>query len=176
MRERQEIEQYFFDGPTLAHLAALASRFKNPCCLCTPSLGEELERRGLPARTLDLDERFSYLRGFRHYDLDNAEPLDEQFGIIICDPPFLSVSLPGLFKIMDMLSGNNYGQPLLINYLSSRATAITAAFAPFGLQATGFEPGYETIQNVGRNKMEFFGNLGPRFPLKPGVLAIEPLT
>src|SRR5262245_31782248 len=165
MREKQEIEQYFFDAPTLDHLARFAARFHNPCCLCTPSLGEELESRGVIARTLDVDERFSYLQGFRHYDLDNAEPLDEHFGIIICDPPFLSISLPRLFKIMAMLSRNNYGQPLLINYLSSRATAISAAFAPFGLQPTGYEPGYETIQNVGRNRMEFFGNLGPQFPL-----------
>ena len=58
MYERQEIEQYFFDQPTLDHLAAFAARFSNPCCLCTPSLGEELEKRGVRATTLDLDERF----------------------------------------------------------------------------------------------------------------------
>src|SRR5687768_13477140 len=58
MRERQEIEQYFFDTATLDHLARFAARFPNPCCLCTPSLGAELEARGVKAVTLDIDERF----------------------------------------------------------------------------------------------------------------------
>jgi hypothetical protein len=158
MRERQEIEQYFFDEATLDDLARVASRFDNPCCLCTPSLGAELEQRGVLATTLDLDERFSHLRGFRPYDLARPEPLGEQFDIIICDPPFLTISLPQLFAAIEVLSQGDYTQPLLINNLSSRARQITHVLAPFGLQPTGYHPGYRTIQNVGRNRMELFGN------------------
>ncbi len=160
MRERQEIEQYFFSEETLDDLADLASRFPNPCCLCTPSLGEWLERRGVAATTLDLDDRFTHLRGFRPYDLSNPEPLGERFGIIICDPPFLTISLPQLLSVIEVLSAGDYTQPLLINNLSSRAPQITRIFAPFGLQPTGYRPGYRTIQNVGRNRMELYGNVG----------------
>ena len=160
MRERQEIEQYFFDSPTLDDLARLATRFDNPCCLCTPSLGEELEHRGVQVTTLDLDERFAHLRGFRLYDLARPEPLGERFGIIICDPPFLTISLPQLLEALELLSQGDYTQPLIINNLSSRAPQMTRIFAPFDLHATGYRPGYRTIQNIGRNRMELFCNLG----------------
>jgi len=163
MRERQEIEQYFFDADTLDDLARLASRFDNPCCLCTPSLGEELERRDIRATTLDLDGRFTHLKGFRPYDLSNPQPLNERFGIIICDPPFLTISLPQLFKAIELLSQGDHTQPLLINNLSSRAPQITRVFAPFGVRPTGYRPRYRTIQNVGRNTMELFGNVGEEY-------------
>jgi hypothetical protein len=159
MREKQEIEQYFFDASTLDDMARLASRFDNPCCLCTPSLGEELEQRGVQATTLDLDERFTHLRGFRPYDLAKPEPLSERFGIIICDPPFLTISLPQLFEAIKMLSQGDYTQPLIINNLSSRAPQLIRVFASFGLQPTGYRPRYRTIQNIGRNRMELFGNV-----------------
>jgi hypothetical protein len=165
MRERQEIEQYFFDEATLDDLARFASRFDNPCCLCTPSLGEELEKRGVRATTLDLDKRFSHLGGFRPYDLARPESLGERFGIIICDPPFLTISLLQLFTAIEMLSQGDYAKPLLLNNLSSRARQITHVFAPFGLKSTGYRPGYRTIQNVGRNRMELFGNLGGVYEL-----------
>jgi hypothetical protein len=159
MRERQEIEQYFFDDATLDDLAKVASRFDNPCCLCTPSLGEELEKRGVRVTTLDLDERFSHLRGFRTFDLARPEPLGDRFGIIICDPPFLTISLSQLFSAIEVLSQGDDSQPLLLNNLSSRAQQIIRSFAPFGLQPTGYHPGYRTIQNVGRNRMELFGSV-----------------
>ena len=172
MRERPEIEQYFFDTPTLDHLARFAARFPNPCCLCTPSLGEELERRGIRAVTLDIDTRFEHLRGFRHYDVLQPERLDEGFGLIVCDPPFLSISMPRLCEVMRLLSHDDYEQPLLINYLSGRAREITAAFAPFRLEPTGYAPQYARIQNAGRNSMQFYGNLGPEYVLKPPMPVI----
>lgn len=175
MHEKHEIEQYFFDAPTLDLLAALASRFPSPCCLCTPSLGAELARRRVEATTLDVDGRFSGIRGFSLYDLADPTPRDIKFGIIICDPPFLSVPLPQLFHVVSLLSRHDYSQPLLINYLASRAPAITRTFASFDLRPTGYKPGYGTIRNVGRNTMEFFGNLGPRYALSPPPLEIRHL-
>lgn len=169
MHEKPEIEQFFFDEPTLNRLARLAVRFSNPCCLCTPSLGQELEKGGVSCRTLDVDARFSHLRGFRPYDLGEPEPLGERFGVIICDPPFLTITLQQLFHAVEILSLGNYAQPLLINCLSSRAPLITRIFTPFGLKSTGYGPGYEKIQNSGRNRMEFFGNLGPEYPLMDAV-------
>ncbi len=173
MRERQEIEQYFFDKPTLSHLADFASRFDNPCCLCTPSLGEELEKRGIYATTLDVDERFSMLRGFHLYDISKPEPLGEKFGVIICDPPFLNVSFAELFETVKVLSHGDYSQPIIINCLASRASSITRVFAPFGIGPTGYQPGYSTIQNIGRNRMEFFGNLDAAHPLRLPVMSIR---
>lgn len=173
MHEKQEIEQYFFNNETLDDLARLAMRFPKPCCLCTPSLGQALEARGVKhVTTLDLDYRFAFLEGFREYDISEPEPLDEKFGVIICDPPFLSVPLERLFETVELLSHEDYGQPLIINYLASRASNITRVFAPFGLRATGYYPGYATIQNFGRNRMELYGNLAPEYELRKPPVSI----
>jgi hypothetical protein len=159
MYELHENEQYFFDGPTLAFLGDFVARFANPCCLCAPLLGRELEARGVSVRTLDIDERFAGLRGFRRYDLYRPEWLGEEFGLIICDPPFYNVSLSQLFRAIRLLSRHNYGQPLLVSYLVRRAANVTGTFARFGLQPTGYRPGYQTVQKSERNEVEFFGNV-----------------
>ena len=113
------------------------------------------------ARVLDIDERFASTPGFRHYDLFRPEWLGEEFGIILCDPPFFNVSLSQLFAALRLLGRNRYEQPLLISYLRRRATSIEGTFARFGLRATGYCPRYQTVQALSRNEIEFFGNLSP---------------
>lgn len=161
MQERHENEQYFFTPKTTERLADFAARFTNPCCICTPSVGAELGRRGVPVRVLDIDERFARTPGFRRYDLFHPEWLGEEFGIILCDPPFFNVSLSQLFAALRLLSRGNYDQPLLISYLSRRATSLCGTFARYNLTATGYCPRYQTVQALSRNDVEFFGNLSP---------------
>jgi hypothetical protein len=159
MYELHENEQYFFAEPTLAHLAAFLARFTAPCCLCAPLLGRRLAEQGIAVTILDIDERFATVRGFRRYNLYTPEWLDQEFDIIVCDPPFFNVSLSQLFAAIRLLSHNRFDQPLLISYLQRRSTAILGAFAPFGLQPTGYLPRYQTVQPVERNQIEFFSNL-----------------
>ncbi len=161
MYERHEHEQFFWAAPTVSRLADFVSPYPNPCCLCAPLLGQELERRGVPARTLDRDERFADLRGYRAWDLYRPEWLGEEFGLIVCDPPFFGVSLAQLFTAIRLLSRHDYAQPLLLCYLSRRAASVQGTFWRFGLEPTGYEPGYRTVQDLERNRIEFFGNLGP---------------
>ena len=161
MQERHEKEQYFFTDETTGHLADFAARFPNPCCICAPSVGVELARRRVPVRILDIDERFAKTPGFRRYDLFSPDWLGEEFGLILCDPPFFNVSLSQLFAALRLLSRNRYEQPLLISYLSRRATSIVGTFARFGLTPTGYYPRYKTVQALARNEIEFFGNLPP---------------
>ncbi len=160
MYERHEHEQFFWDEPTLAHLADVVSAYPLPCCLCAPLLGQELERRGVETRTLDIDRRFATLRGFREWNLYRPEWLGEGFGLIVCDPPFFGVSLSQLFTAIRLLSRHDYAQPLLVCYLARRAANIEGTFRQFGLEPTGYEPGYRTVQDQERNRIEFFGNLG----------------
>jgi hypothetical protein len=108
MYERHENEQYFFDGPTLETLAEVVAGFANPCCLCAPLLGRELERRGGAVRTLDIDMRFTHLKGFVPYDIYRPHWLGEAFGLIVCDPPFFNVSLSQLFAALRLLSRYDY--------------------------------------------------------------------
>ena len=160
MQEKHEHEQYFFDKPTLDHLADFVVGYENPCCICAPLLGQELERRGVVVRTLDIDERFAHLRGFRRYDIFRPEWSGEEFGLIVCDPPFYRVSLSQLFHAMRLLSRNLYTQPLLVSYLVRRSANVNGTFARFNLQPTSYHPGYLTVQRTARNDIEFFGNLG----------------
>ena len=166
MYEKHENEQYFFDKKTLTNLAEFVSSFDHPCCICAPLLGKELENRGVQVKILDIDERFSDLRGFRKYDLYKPEWLGEEFGLLICDPPFFRVSLSQLFTAMRLLSRNNYEQPLLISYLSRRSSNLRGTFSRFNLEPTNYYPIYQTVQSVRRNDIEFFGNLGPELHLK----------
>ena len=161
MYELHGQEQFFWDEQTVAHLADVVSRYPMPCCLCAPLLGQELERRGIETRTLDLDTRFAGLRGFREWNVYRPEWLGEQFGIIVCDPPFFGVSLSQLFTAVRLLSRHDNDQPVLICYLARRAAHVQGTFWRFQLEPTGYEPGYRTVQNLERNRIEFFGNLGP---------------
>ncbi len=160
MLERHELEQYFWEEETLGHLAEFTARYPNPCCLCAPMLGTELERRGVTVRTLDTDERFATLAGFRQWDVYRPLWTGEEYGLILCDPPFFNVSLSQLFTALRLLARHDYAQPILLAYLARRASAVTGAFAPFGLEDTGYHPGYRTVQAVTRNEITLFGNLG----------------
>ncbi|MBW3637159.1 MAG: protein-lysine N-methyltransferase, partial [Armatimonadetes bacterium] len=142
MLEQHPLEQYFWDEATINQVADAAARFPNPCCLCAPMVGRELEKRGLETRVLDVDERFFDVAGFRRFDLYRPEWLGETFGVIVCDPPFWIVSLSQLFAAIRLLARHDYAQPLAICYPTRRGANLTGTFARFGLAPTGFLPKY----------------------------------
>lgn len=158
MLEQHAIEQYFWDEATIRAVADVAARFENPCCLCAPMVGRELEKRGVKARVLDIDERFSGVAGFGKYDVYRPVWLGEEFGVIVCDPPFWIVSLAQLFSAIRLLSRHDYAQPLAICYPQRRGANLMGTFARFGLQPSGFSPKYLTVQDSERNQIEFFAN------------------
>ena len=159
MEERHEQEQYFYSRDTVLHLADFVQTFSFPCCLCTPLVGQELVKRGKRIRILDIDTRFSQLPGFCFYDLYRPKWLEEEYDLIICDPPFFKVSLSQLFQSIRLLSHYNMKQPLLISYLKRRAASLIGTFSPFGLAASGYSPDYLTVQMTSYNEIEFFTNL-----------------
>jgi hypothetical protein len=160
MYELHKYEQYFFDQATISHLADFVAQYHFPCCLCAPLIGQELERRGVKTCTLDLDERFAHLRGYRPYDLARPEYLGESFGIIVCDPPFFNISLDRLFRAVRVLSRYDYTQPLLLCYLTRRSSNVIGTFSRFGLERIDYRLGYQTVQSSERNEVVLFGNLG----------------
>ena len=159
MYERHENEQYFFNEKTLAHLTKFVSGFEAPCCLCCPLLGKQLAEQKVAVTILDVDDRFADLSGFRRFDIFRPEWLGDEFDLIICDPPFFNVSLSQLFAAIRLLARHDFSQPLLVSYLQRRASAIVGTFAPFNLRATGYCPSYQTVRDIEKNRIEFFGNL-----------------
>jgi hypothetical protein len=162
MHERHEHEQYFFVSETVVELADFAARFERPCCLCAPLVGAELAERGVDVRVLDIDERFEGVRGFVHYDLYRPQPLDEDFGVIVCDPPFHKVSPAQLFDAVRTLARGAFDRPLLVCYPRERELALVGTFAPFGLVATGYYPRYVSVQAHAHGDIEVYGNLSAK--------------
>jgi len=160
MYELHKNEQYFFDDATLKRLASFLDRFDHLCILCAPALGQELAQSGRHITVLDIDDRFTHVPGFLHWNIYRPQWLTQTFDIIVCDPPFFNVSLSQLFRAIRMLAHNNFDQPLLISYLHRRAHAIKGTFSPFKIEPTGFYPGYVTVQKTEKNEIEFFSNLG----------------
>ena len=158
MLELHELEQYFWDAQTLDSLADVAARFEYPCCLCAPMLGRVLSDRGIEHRVLDADERFAEDPNYAQFDLYRPLWRDETYGVILCDPPFWKVSLSQLFAAIRLLSHHDFEQPLAICYPARRARNLCGTFARFGLEPTGYFPGYLTVQELERNRIEFFAN------------------
>jgi hypothetical protein len=158
MLEKHEREQYFWDTATVEQIANVTARFASPCALCAPLLGALLESQEVSCRVLDIDTRFSGLSGFTPYDIYRPTWLGEEFGVIVCDPPFWIVSLSQLFTVIRLLSRYDTNQPLAICYPSRRGANLCGTFARFGLRPTGFFPKYLTVQSVERNEIEFFAN------------------
>ncbi|MCW5802798.1 MAG: hypothetical protein KIT31_10465 [Deltaproteobacteria bacterium] len=159
MHERHEHEQYFFLPETVTELADFAAGFARPCCLCAPTVGAELAARGAWVRVLDLDERFAGVRGFVPYDLYRPRALDEDYDLILCDPPFHKVSPAQLFDAIRTLARGAFPQPLLVCYPREREAALLGTFAPFGLVPTGYFPRYISVQAHAPGDIQFYGNL-----------------
>ncbi len=162
MEENHKREQYFFDKSTAKKIVDFIKQYKNPCLLCAPTIGIELDSLGLKYSLLDIDERFSNLQGFRFYDMTRPEWIENQFGIIFCDPPFFTVSLSKLYHAIRMLSHYKFTQPLMISYLTRRAKKFLTSFSSFNVTSTGFKPNYITVEKSKKNDIEFFGNISKK--------------
>lgn len=156
--EIKENEQYFFDAPTVEHLADFAEMYEHPCILCAPTLGRELVRRGKTPAILDIDERFQATPGFRKFDIKRPVYTSEVYDIVIVDPPFFNVSLSQLFHALRVLTHYDFEHPVLVTYLARRAHAFKAAMKPFKFEEVGFAPQYESVVPGPKNDIVFFAN------------------
>ena len=159
MDEHHQNEQYFFDIPSIEHLHDFVSRYQSPCCLCAPTLGRSLAEAGVEVTVLDIDRRFKDVPGFQFFDMEHPKWLDQRFDLIISDPPFFNVSLRQMVSAFSLLAHHDFEQKILVSYLSRRARAIEHAFKKFGIKATDYRPGYQTVRKIEKNDIQFFGNL-----------------
>jgi len=160
MYELHKNEQYFFDKETLERLCIFIenSEYRPLGCLCTPVLGKLLIERKVDVDILDIDRRFS-LYNLIYFNLKYPKFLGFQYDLIICDPPFFSVSLSRLFKAIYTLALYSFNQKIMISYLKRRENALLGTFEKFNLKSTGFYPRYKTVDTSDRNKIEFYSNI-----------------
>jgi hypothetical protein len=158
MQELLNKERYFFSRHSVDRIADLLQRFDRPCVLCAPTVGAELESRGVDAVTLDVDERFQSLRGFRRWDLRRPQWIASRFGVIFCDPPFFNVTLNRLFRALGVLAQFDFSRPLAVSYPTRRREALLSTFAPFGLRETDIELDYPGVDKCEKNEIRLFTN------------------
>ena len=149
-------EQYFFTAATTRAVADIAARFAAPCCLCAPTVGRELARRGVNVTVLDIDTRFADVPGFEHFDVLAPRWLARRFDLIVSDPPYFTVPLRTLARTVRRLAHFDVTQKLLVSTLDRRARPFARAF---GLAPTGERPEYETVTPGAKNAISWWGNV-----------------
>lgn len=158
MEEKHHLEQFFFDKATTSILAEFFQGYKDPCILCAPTVAKALYKKGKTVTLLDIDERFSYLPGFKQYDITKPLIFEKKFDVIFCDPPFFNYRFSILLKAIDTLSHHNYNQPLVISYLVRRENKFLKYFQKYRLSPTTFYPKYDTVKKSEKNLIKFYAN------------------
>jgi len=161
IHENHQLRQFFYNQDTIDRLAQVLGGFENPCCLCVPMLAWEMAKRGRTVRALDIDTRFKFLPGYLEYNLYRPAYLQEEFDLIIVDPPFHAVGLGQLFKALKVLSHFNFDQKIMMSHLKRRQWDVEAVFAPFGLQVTEEGPTYLTAKKCSsrEGRVLFYSNI-----------------
>lgn len=153
--ERHDLEQYFWTTTTVHNLPRALAFDPALCCLAAPSLAHAfyVEQPRNEVRLLDIDTRFSYLPGFRFWDIRHPEPLGgEIFRVVVFDPPFFYIPMAELHRaVMEVCKGDT-ATKLLIGFLVREEASLLAAFKEFRLVKTKFVLEYATVKpNKWRN-------------------------
>ena len=130
-KERYDLEQYFWTENTVNRLLQSLKFIDNCCCLTTPSLGEGFFRIGREEVVLDIDTRFDYLPKFRYFDIRTPEEQEEEFKIIILDPPFFYLSMEQIYKAVLTITKNDFNTKILIEFLRREEKILLETDAPY---------------------------------------------
>jgi Probable N6-adenine methyltransferase len=154
IEENHALEQFFWTEETVRKICgALEYRYiEDVCCLMTPSMAHEWHQQGRDEVLLDIDERFDYLPKFGYYDVTKPTEVDDEFRMIILDPPFFLIPPEQIRKAVDVITGGDTSIKLIIAYIIRGEKALRKAFDEFDLKPTGFELQYSSIKpNKWRN-------------------------
>lgn len=113
-------EQFFWTEATVERLLKALEFVPDRCCLTTPSLAHAWHELGSEEVCLDIDKRFSYLPRFHYFDVRYPYELpegDNDFRIIIMDPPYFVVPIEEFRKAVDVITGKNYKTKILLGFL-----------------------------------------------------------
>lgn len=158
--ENHDNEQYFFTDDTRNKIVDIALKYDKVCCICCPTIGEELENHGHDVTILDIDIRFNYLSGFQYWDIRTPTYIDDKFDLIIMDPPFFNVSMTEIRKSLQMLTHYDISNTkLMISYLTRREKALISGLKVFKLKPMDFIPEYNTVDVTDpKREIMFYAN------------------
>jgi len=126
------LDQFYFNKKTARFMVSMFNHYNNICCLCTPRLAHEWFEGGRTVTLLDIDERFTYLPGYRYYDLRNPIKLPMIFDLIIVDPPFF-LTAHEIHKAIDAIASQSLETTLYLIFPIERENELFAAFSEWNL-------------------------------------------
>ena len=145
--ERHDLEQYFWSTKTVSQLQHALEYQPDVCCLTTPSLAHAWYEQDRHEVLLDIDTRFEYLPRYRYFDLRApVKAPDENFSIIVVDPPFFYIPMQQIRDAVLTVTGGRTGVPLLIGFLRREERSLLETFTDFGITETKFPLEYATVK------------------------------
>jgi len=158
--ENRKYEQYFWTSKTVNDLLDACEYITNTCCFTTPSLAHAFHEKGREEKLLDIDERFNYLPRFEKFDIINPHYLDEDnFNIIVIDPPFFNISTKELFEATNVITNNNFSTKIIITYLVRFEYPLLETLKPYGISETNLHPQYAHIKSNKWRNFKIYSNI-----------------
>jgi hypothetical protein len=154
LKENHEYEQFFWTSNVVDKLMKSFEYdfVDETCCLTTPSLAVGMHNSGRDEVLLDIDRRFGFLPKYKYYDVRTPYGLDNNFRLLILDPPFFVVPIEEFRKAVDILTKHNYSTKLIIGFIKREEKRLLEAFRDYNLKPTSFELEYSSIKpNKWRN-------------------------
>lgn len=137
------LSQIFFTQQTASALVRALDGYTNPCCLCTPRLAAEWAQRGRRVTLLDIDARFAEFAQFLPYDLREPQLINQDFDVIIADPPFF-IPEP-LYQAIHILTGDRRPDLFLVFAVEHEAELLRL-FSEYRLQRTNFNLRHNNVK------------------------------
>ena len=129
---------------------------KKVCLICAPSLSKAFyDQLGYVVTCLDIDRRFEDLPGFCYFDLQKPDEcqdprvLQNEFEIIIFDPPFFYITLDQMssaLKVVSKYSTNHAKMTIGMSFMVRDETQVKQSFSQFKLERTNLNLEYATVK------------------------------
>ena len=144
--ENRTSEQYFWTSKMVRKLLSALLLDINICCLATPSLALMLNESSTNNQfLLDCDERFSFLPNYVKFDFLKPNAVEQDFDVIVCDPPFFQIPLEKIENSIEILSKKNFKTKILITFLKREEMNLIRVFEKFDLRPTKFNVEYARV-------------------------------
>jgi len=157
--ERTDLEQYFWTEDTVLRLIKSLEFIPNCCCLTTPTLGCGFHHIGREEVVLDIDTRFNFLPKFRYFDIRYPINQEEEFSIIVMDPPFFYIPMDVIYRAVLTITKNNTDTNLMIGFLQREEKLLLETFKDFHLKRTNFPLEYATVKPNKWKNYKLYSNI-----------------
>jgi hypothetical protein len=161
INENHKYEQFFWTKNVVEKIIKSIGYHYNEeiCCFTTPSLAYQLHQYGQDEVLLDIDTRFNYLPKFKYYDAYDPKQLDENFRLLIIDPPFFAIPIEIIRDAVDVITNKDYNTKILIAYIKRNEKRLRIAFKNYKLFPTNFPLEYVSIKSNKWSNFVLYSNV-----------------